>query len=423
MSDSPGDIILLAPDDEIRRSVLGALPGARPYASPLEALADLATAPARALITTPAALGCRAAEILGAVRAARPESLIVVACRPEEEPQAMKIAGADDYFLVPFGLAALARRVLPAEAGPGTARAGAEGERDAGPAASDVGLRAAVYDGLQAIARAARQPAGRIADQTVKAVARFDGVSAAAVLTGRETPAPAAARGAKADWSAAAAALARPDVPQDRWVQADSLTWVYVPVGTGGTGPAMAVRMGSAAHGERLLDALSALARVSLALVSAARDREAALKVLSTDAETGLASRRYIAHYLPALCRLAAESRREVALALVSPTGDPAMARTALVPLASLMTESFPSAKLARTGDRELAAVFAGVPAQTLAAQLEAFAARVDEAALSVPVAIASATFPWHGPDAGGLLGAAERHLAQSVRTGRPVIQ
>jgi len=424
MNDTSGDIILLTRDDEVRRSVLDAVPAARPYRYALEALADMATVRVRALVTTPAALGYRAQAILRAARTAQPASLVCVACRPEDEPQAMKIADADDYFLVPFGLGDLARAVSGGAAVRQTEPGGPGDDRDAEQVEPDNTLRAAVYDGLQAIARTARQSADRIADQMVKAVARFDGVTATAVVAGGGQPAPLAASHPDADWSAAIEALSRPGLPQEQWVRVDRRTWVYAPDGTSHAGPAVAVCTESPpAAAEHLLGALATVVRVSLALVGAARDREAALKALSTDSETGLASRRYIDHYLPAVCRLAAEGRREVTLALVSPTGGAAEARMSLAPLAALMRESFPSAKLARLGELELVAVFAGMAGPALASQLEAFAARADEAALSVPVAIAAATFPWHASDTSGLVKAARSHLAESARTGRPVIQ
>ena len=59
MSSAATNIILLAPEADIRREVTEALPGAAAYDSPLEALADFAEGIATTLIATTAGLGSK----------------------------------------------------------------------------------------------------------------------------------------------------------------------------------------------------------------------------------------------------------------------------------------------------------------------------------------------------------------------------
>ena len=138
MSRSATDIIVLAPEGEIRRGVLEVLPQAACYDSALEALADLAAGSARTFIATPAALAYRHEQILSAVRSARPGAAIYLVCAPQEEAAARSVKEADDYFLCPYGLDELAARATEqarAAARP-TVRAGGQAERPAHPGAS-----------------------------------------------------------------------------------------------------------------------------------------------------------------------------------------------------------------------------------------------------------------------------------------------
>ena len=277
MTDRAGDIILLASDPAMRRGLAAALPAAQVATTPLEALADMANAPPRAIVATPRVLGYRHEPILQAVRTACPGAAVYLVCPPEDEPRAIRIAGVDDYFIAPFGLGDLVRAVS--------------------------------------------------ADGAARAV------------------------------------------------------------------------------------------------MAAETARQAAVRRLATDAETGLASRRYLDHYLASFCRRAAEKRREVTLALISPEGNALVGRAALAALVEMMKESFPAAKLARADEQTLAAAMAGdVRAEPVAGRLQAFAARVTEAGLPVPVAIAAAVFPWQGGSARALMDAADARLTQSRRTGLPAI-
>ena len=87
------------------------------------------------------------------------------------------------------------------------------------------------------------------------------------------------------------------------------------------------------------------------------------------------------------------------------------------------MKGSFPKAKLARVDQETLAAAFAeAAGGKSVAGRLRAFAAHAEKAPLPTRVAIAAASFPRHGPDGAALLAAAQERLAESRRTGRPVI-
>jgi len=462
MSRSATDIIVLAPEGEIRRGVLEVLPQAACYDSALEALADLAAGSARTFIATPAALAYRHEQILSAVRSARPGAAIYLVCAPQEEAVARSVKEADDYFLCPYGLDELAARATEqarAAARP-TVRAGGQAERPAhpgasrragigasGPAAPDTsaGVLRAVQECLRAIAGTARHSAAEIAQAAVNSAAGLQGISAAAMLdSGRPSPVAASAdatglparasqRNAasqsstvadEAGWASAAKAMTAASLPRDHWVRVDDRTWLYSSSGPEAGVAALAVRSGRAALPEELLDGLAVVAQVALALMAAARDRQAALQVLSTDAETGLASRRYFEHYLWSLCRRAAQMRREVTLVLASPAGDAAMARLTLHPLAELMKASFPGARPARADETTLAAVMAHAPGGAAPGDtMKKFLARIVEAALPLPVAIGAASFPWQASDAGTLLAAAANRLAKSrARGGQPVI-
>lgn len=422
-----GNIILMADDRELCDAAAERLDEPRVYRVALEALADLATRPARALVTEPRILGHRTDAILRAIRFARPEMPLYVLCRSEDEPAA-RATDADDYFIHPLGLdelvSALASPAARRRSGLADAQQACEGGESAAPPQTAT-TSDALPEALRQISRAAGGSAGQVADTAVRAALAFRGVNEAAVLSGRGGNDPLLAASDETerrfDWSPAIAAVADRAAPRDTWYAAAPLLYLMRPRAADGRGPALAVRVDSEHVDDRVLEELADAARVALALVGAAQDREAALKVLSSDPETGLSSRRYIEHYLPALCRLAAESRREVVLALIAPRGDASLARSALRPLAALLRTSFTESKLARTGELELAVVFAGESSGDVADRLRSLMSSVDQAALGVSAALGAASFPWQTHDADGLWRVARRHLAESLSSGRPV--
>jgi GGDEF domain-containing protein len=423
----PSDIFVLAPEGEVRRRILAALPGAVAHAAPLEALAELAAAEARGrkvFVTTPAALQYRYREILRAVRGDPSQPAVYLVCSTEEEPQAaeMAAAGADDYFLAPAGLADLARAVAAVDQRPtiplphrlGDSR-GPVLRLSAREAATEE-LRTAARECLRQLALLATKGAAEIAAGGVECLLGIKLLTGAALLGADEPPLQLAAAGEDGDWTADLDASAA----TDSWIPSGQGQWLYASSAIADPRLALAVRTRDESLSEELADELATYAQTFVAIYWAAREREAALRVLSTDAETGLASRRYFDHFLKALCRRATERRHEIALALFSPVGGAALARTALAPLAALLRESFAGTKLARVGETQLAAILTGADAgaDVLAGRLQDFAAKVGQAGLPAPVALAAATFPWQATDATSLLRAAQTNLEASRRNG-----
>jgi len=221
-------------------------------------------------------------------------------------------------------------------------------------------------------------------------------------------------------------------VRTNQWTPLGDHLWLFLHAATQERGPALAVRGAEPGLSLAMLDDLAAAARVALSLVAAARIREAAVHVLSTDAETGLASRRYLNHFLDLAVRRAAESHREVTLALVSPSGNTLLSRSALQALAGMLKHDFPAGRapgegaairLARFDLDTLAVVFAAAAGSPSPQErLTAFAQRVAEAVLPAPVAIASASYPWHATSAANLMEAAVQRLTKSRTSGLPII-
>lgn len=411
MTEPPADIILLARDEAVRERVHQGLPRVRVHDTPLEALADVATTGARGFVATVAALGYRGAEILRAVRRACPDAPILLLCRPEEEPQARQLKDANDYFILPLGIAEMARALAEVRCRPRGQPSPPPPEMTAGDAATRIGAC------LAAITAVAGRGPGLIARQAAYALAALVEVSAAAVIEPGGAARVLATSDPTADWSDVAPALATAAQVPGRWVPSSERTWLFAADQSERPGTVLAVRC-AAPNGESVLNALVPVAQVALALVTAAREKEAAVRVLSTDAETGLASRRYFDHYLASLCRQAMATHHEVTLALVSPTGDES--GTGLRALADVMGDELKAVKLARVDRRTLAAAFAGTAFADAAVRLRRLAERIDEAALPGPVAIGAACLPWQATDAESLLAAARKRLAESRTSGCP---
>jgi hypothetical protein len=434
VTDRPEPIFLLAGDADVERHVTRVVPEAQPVASALEALAALATCQGPAvLVASPAALGHRHEQILGALERQLPEVRVLLVATPTEEPLARRLAG-DDYFLVPFGLGELSRTLFPSE--PETepiAAVSSATETTETQAMSDAHLATEAWrTNLQRIADTAGQAPAAIAQTTVNTLVTVRGVEAAAVLADGLSAPPLAAAGNQASWSAAAEATVDPTLTPNQWTPLGDHLWIFLHAAAQERGPALAVCGAEPGLSLTVLDDLAAAARVALSLVAAARVREAAIRVLSTDAETGLASRRYLDHFLDLAVRRAAENHREVTLALVSPSGNTLLSRSALQALAGMLKHDFPSGRapgegtavrLARSDLDTLAVVFAGAAGgPSPQERLTTFAQRVAEASLPAPVAIASASYPWHAVSAAALMDATTQRLAKSRTSGLPII-
>ena len=456
MTDRQASIFLLAGDADVERRVLEAVPEARPSSTALEALADMAAADGPAtLIARPTALGYRQEQILAALGRQLPEARVHLIATPEEEPLAMRLAGDGNYFLVPFGLRDLARALAPAEPPPveqtadhrmsrsGQQTLQSDQRKDVGsvdptyvsPGQFDAHRVDPWRAGLQQIACMSGQPPAAIARTAVETLVTVAGVAAAAVLTDGGATAPLAASGNQADWSAAIEALGDPTLTANQWVPLDDHLWIFAAAGAQENGPALAVRGAEPGLSVAVLEDLATAARVALSLVAAARVREAAIRIISTDAETGLASRRYLDHYLALAVRRAGESRREITLALISPSGNSLLSRSSLQALGEMLKQDFPTGrapsegaaavKLARSDADTLAVVFVGSAEGRPSPQerLASFAQRVAEASLPAPTAMASASFPWQAADATALMAAAAERLAKSRTSGLPIIE
>lgn len=437
MSSAVANIILLAPEADIRSRITDALPEAAGYDSPLEALADFAAGSATAIIATTGGLRYRPKEIIAAARSAHPDAAVLVVGPPEEESPMVELtrAGADDYFVWPFGLheltqAVAARRMpqtipLPRpDSRPPELRL-----RASSPQAPAV--TTAIRRIMRTLARLGSQPSQQIASQGTDALLEMDELAGVALFDLARPSAPLASAGAPLDAATVAATLLQPSLPVDRWTSVAGNTWLLVGPGEETSQLALAASTLEGPVSAALFDELTTCAGVLMALYSAACRKEAAVRVLSTDGETGLASRRYLDHYLAGLLRRAGSKRREVTLALFSPTGEPSLVGATLRPLAGLMTECLGGAdrKLARADDAVLAAVFAGSAVNQEAGhppgrRIETFARLVAEANLPARVAMATVTFPWHGSNAAELMQAARQRLAESRRRNfLPIVQ
>ncbi|NIA21186.1 MAG: hypothetical protein GWP05_04255, partial [Anaerolineaceae bacterium] len=334
MSSDAADIILLAPEADLRREVAEALPGAAAYDSPLEALADFAAGSATALVATTGGLGYRGKEIIATARNAKAGSAVFVLGPPEEESPMAELAeaGANDYFVWPFGLHELTLAVaahqrpqtipMPrAESRPSELRL-----RAARP--QEPPLTSATRRIMRTLGRLASQPSQQIASGGADALLEMDELAGVSLFDLANPKAPLAWAGAPPETATIAKALLQPSLPIDRWTPLAGGTWLLVgPAEEGGVASQLAVAasMAEGPVSAALLDELTSCANVLMALASAARQKEAALRVLSTDGETGLASRRYLDHYLAGLLRRAGQKRCEVTLALFWLTGEPSL--------------------------------------------------------------------------------------------------
>ena len=435
MTSAATNIILLAPEADIRSRITEALPDAAGYDSPLEALADFAAGSAAALIATTGGLGYRRKEIIAAARTAHPEAAVFVLGSPEEESPMAELAraGADDYFLWPFGLQELTRAVA-ARRMPETIPLPRPDSRPPelrlrAPWPQEPPVTPALRRIMRTLARLGHQKSQEIASQGADALLEMDELAGVALFDLASPKAPLAWAGAPPDTPTVARALLQPSLPVDRWAPVADGTWLLIGPREDISQLAVAASTLEGPVSAALLDELTSCAYVLMALYSAACRKEAAVRVLSTDAETGLASRRYLDHYLAELLRRARIKQREVTLAVFSPAGEPSLVGATLRPLAALMTEHLggTNQKLARADDAVLVAVFAvsavsagsavnqeaGHPA---ARRIETFARLVAEANLPARVAVATVTFPWHGSSAAELMQAARQRLEESRR-------
>jgi len=435
MSSAATNIILLAPEADIRSRMTEALPEATAYDSPLEALADFAAGNATAIVATTGGLGYRCKEIIAAARTAHPEAAVLVLGSPEEESPMAELtqAGADDYFVWPFGLheltqAVAARRMpetipLPRPDSRPPIRAVRPELRLRAPSPQGAPVTPAIRRIMRTLAHLGHQKSQEIASQGAEALLEMDELAGLAMFDLASPKAALASAGAPPDTSTVAKALLQPSLPVDRWTPVTDGTWLLVGPREDISQLAVAVSTFEGPVSAALLDELTSCAHVLMALYSAACRKETAVRVLSTDAETGLASRRYLHHYLAELLRRAGSKRREVTLALFWPAGEPSLVRATLRPLAEMMTQHLGGAnnKLARADGAVLAAVFAvsavsqeaGHP---VARRIETFARLVAEASLPARVAVATVTFPWHGSSAAELMQAARQRLEESRR-------
>jgi len=438
MTDTAPDMILLAHESDLTRTVRRRLPAAVVYDSPLEALADFAAARTPPVfVATMDRLGYRWREILGAARTAHRDATIQVIARPDQESQMPDClrAGADDYLVWPYGW----RRLSELVAGARPASAPTIPLSAAGRRSGDLRLHAASRDAplggtsstaalrrvMRTLARLAAHPAARIAAEGVEVMLEFDELAGIALVDASRAASPLAAAGQPVDVPAVVGALTRMALPSDRWTRIEETTWLLPSASREGAGLAVAARLFEGPMSAALLDELTTSCQVLMALCSAARQREAAVRVLATDAQTGLASRRYFDAYLEAIFRRAAEKRRELTVALFAPQGQAALRHATIVPLASLAAEQLPGAKLARFDEGTLAAAMPGTgrDGTTAAQRLADLARAINEAGLPAPVAIGSASYPWHAADAKALVAHAQRRLDQSRNAHcRPVI-
>jgi GGDEF domain-containing protein/predicted transcriptional regulator len=408
------EIIVLAAEGELRSALPAALAAAQVRAAPLEALAELAAlnqpgpgGARKVLVAATGSLGYRAEEILRAARSIRPTPEIYLICTAAEEPQAMDMvaAGADNYFVGPDGFEDLAAAVE----GRGQNKKEEHTLAPIKPGLQSVAPSGDVLKCLSRIAELSHGSSGEIAAGAVEALVEIDGVAGAGLRQGSELVTRAG--------SEVAAAPGRKDWPRDEWLRADGDEWIWLDAAAEEPALALVARFEAQTPGAEFLTALSTAARVLLAVYATARQREAAVKVLSTDAETGLASRTYFDRYLAALCRRAAAQQAEVALVLASPTElTPAATKGQLQALAALVQQSLGAVKVGRIEADVLAAVVTGPGAGELKSQLQALAAAL--ARTETAAAVGAAAYPWHASDGAELLLAAETALRASRNNG-----
>ena len=403
-------VVLLAPDGDLQQRLRRLVPGIESRTQPLEALAEMAATNPRAVVVAASAIGYRRREILGAIRRAVGSAPVYLVCQPAQEPQARACDSIDDYFIMPFALHGLAARLQ--DGGDGKVLSSASGT----VATSDRGRLDVCLKTVTD--RAGALSATAIAGRTAEGLVAMGGIASAAFLADKGATL-LASSDPRTDWSAEAACWSDGRAAANAWTTTNPGTRLFVGRENGSPEIALAVRFSDESPDPRLIEDATVVARTALALVAAARVREAAVRVLATDPETGLASRRYFDPYLAVVLRRAGERRREVTLALMAPAGNALMARTTLQALADLLKQTFPSAKVGRLSAETLGVCLAGAGGKASAIDaLQKFADRVHAAALPMPVAMGSATFPWHGGDARTLLGAAEDRLARSRDAG-----
>jgi GGDEF domain-containing protein len=410
-ANNPRPIVLLAPDGDIRQRLRRLVPGIKRRTQPLEALAEMATANPRAVVVTASAMGYRRREILGAIRSAVGSAPVYLACHPAQETEARACDSIDDYFIVPYALRDLAARL----------QNGGDKTHSSASVAASGSDRERLDACLKTVTDTAGALPAEIAKRAVEGLAAMGGIVSAALLADKGAV-PLASSDSRADWSAAGACWSDGRAAKNQWTATGSGTQLFVGRGGGQSEIALALRFSDESPDPRLIEDVTVIARTALALVAAARVREAAMRVLATDPETALASRRYFGEYLAAMLRRAGERRREVTLAVMAPVSNSSVGRTTLRALADLLKQTFPSARAGRVNAETLGVCLAGAGGHASAVEaLQKFADRVHSAALPAPVAMGSATFPWHGSDARALLDAAADRLARSRDAGTAV--
>ena len=416
------NIVLLAPQGNLRHRLTGVLPRAVCRDSALEALAEAASGQVRTLVATAGSLGYRHGQIVTAVRRLLPRTRILVVCPPGEESGARGVSEADGYFVCPDELDELA---LAAGGAKRRARASFDPAAEPGKKQLEEGgmtqARQVVLSSLRDIAESAEQPPAGVAQAVVSALSRIPGVRGAAVWEDASAASPPVSTGEESDWQGAGAELDPETLRQGGWVALSDATYAMVSGDeTRGSGAALVVRLVDEADCGDVLNELEPLARIAVAMVTSARDRQDAVRVLSTDAETGLGSRRYFEAYLAALCRRAAAARCDVAAVAIAPLVEDAWARQTVKALGEILSASLPGAKAARLG--EVTVVAAWVASRegekSIAAAVERLLEHVVEADLPGGVAVGAAAFPWECNDADALKELACERLSESRRQG-----
>ncbi len=411
MTEGRTEIILLARRGPVERGVRERVAGAVCHEDPLEALAEMARPDgAQGLLATPEALGPRARRVLRAARIARPQAFIFLVCPWEEEPRVRELAAdgcADGYFIVPSMLAELEKRLEHAGS-ESRGRTSSEAHQFVPPRA-EAALGAGSFAGgvagaIQSIADSAEQSAQRIVSEGVSTLAALEGVLGASAWVRSAGQWATASAGQAPGLEELPQHLQRDSDAAQGWRQPAEDTWLFQARAQSAGRQVVALRLAGSALPNGVPERWTPAVRLLLALTSSASQREAAAQILATDPETGLASRRYLEHYLAALCRRSAARRREVRLVVIALMGNGKDRSARLRRLARWMDTRFSSAKLARAGATTLAAVFCtsgGAGNEGNPAGPSGLAA--DEN-LPEGVRAGSAVFPWDASDGAELL-------------------
>jgi GGDEF domain-containing protein len=414
-------LVLLAPAGAMREAVREAAAGLSVAAveSPLEAVAALAMKPARALMAEVDCLAFREAEILSAARAACPQARLVAMAGADGELRLAGLRDLVDERVVGVAEARAAVRRLIEALENSQAVFGLEGRAvESGGVASPVGMTAggiSTPDLLAAAHVSLKRMADRVADESPESLAALlgealmgvPGIEGAALLMLDEAEA-ARVLAVVGTGIGVDEALALRRAGGDRlWSSAGRGRWL-MPVDLDGKASlGVLVRVAGGVDEASVLDALEPAALLAATRIETARQRAAALRMMTLDADTRLHRRGYFEPYVDALCRGARQRRREVLVVAARLEGGASAENpaSAIRDLGQWLAQALKEGRVGRWDDRT--AVLAAPARDVRHVQLMQQIVERARAELQQPAAVGVAVYPWDGENAAALVRAA----------------